>query len=152
MTVKVNKEITNYKENFFNGLTRRATLTIVIIGICMVSGFLVNEIYVGGEYFQMFMMAVATITAFVGFYYKDGIWGGTYLFLLYRQIRLKQPLNCADRYSKVRARRLLDNKRGKPTIKRVEIPQELLEEAMRATSKDLGADNNETGQKAVSGV
>ena len=39
MTIKVNKEITNYKENFFNGLTKRATFTILIVAVCMISGF-----------------------------------------------------------------------------------------------------------------
>ena len=150
MSIKVNKEITNYKENFFNGLTRRATLTIVIVGVCMVAGFIVNSLYVGGEYFQYLMMFVATITAFVGFYNKDGIWGGTFIFLVYRQYMLKKPLNCCKPYYKTHAERLADYKKGKPTIRRVEVSDELFQEALAATADPFAqkeADTLETDTK-----
>jgi hypothetical protein len=132
MTIKVNKEITNYKENFFNGLTKRATITLAIVAVCMVAGYAVNAIYVGGEYFQMAMMFVAVIAAFVGFYYKDGIWGGTYLFMLYRQLMLRKPLNCCEPYWFARSKNLAKNKKGEPTIRRVEISDELYNQAVEA--------------------
>ena len=147
MTIKVNKEITNYKENFFNGLTKRATFTIFIVAACMISGFVVNMLYVGGEYFQYLMMAVATIVAFVGFYNKDGIWGGTFIFLVYRQFMLKKPLNCCKPYYKTHAERLANNKKGKPSIRRVEVSDELFQQALAATADPFAQKEAESSKE-----
>ena len=87
MQTQFNKEIYDFKENFWKGLTKRQA---VWGGIALGAGLLIM-IYVGfylkQDWGQIVGAAVALICGFIGFFTMDGMPGEMVFFLIYRRIK-----------------------------------------------------------------
>ncbi len=92
MQTQFNKEIYDFKENFWKGLTKRQA---VWGGIALGAGLLIM-IYVGfylkQDWGQIVGAAVALICGFIGFFTMDGMPGEMVFFLIYRRIKTPKVL------------------------------------------------------------
>lgn len=92
MQTQFNKEIYDFKENFWKGLTKRQAIWG---GIALGAGLLIM-IYVGfylkQDWGQIVGAAVALICGFIGFFTMDGMPGEMVFFLIYRRIKTPKVL------------------------------------------------------------
>ena len=92
MQTQFNKEIYDFKENFWKGLTKRQA---VWGGIALGAGLLIM-IYVGfylkQDWGQIVGAAVALICGFIGFFTMDGMPGEMVFSLIYRRIKTPKVL------------------------------------------------------------
>lgn len=87
MMVNVNKEITNYKENFFRGLTKRQTFAMFGVVLVFIICYYINVTYVGGEIAMPIGYFFVALIGVIGFYKKDGVNGEELLLLVLRYMR-----------------------------------------------------------------
>lgn len=96
MQTQFNKEIYDFKENFWKGLTRRQA---VWGGIALVGGVLIM-VYVGfylkQDWGQIVGAIVTLVCGFIGFFTMDGMPGEIVVYLIYRKMKTPRVLVAED--------------------------------------------------------
>lgn len=98
MQTDFNKNIFDFKDNFWKGLTKRQFIWGGIgfgggMAIMGVSEFVLHQTW--GQLVGAFL---AVICGFIGFFERDGLKGEDLIFLMIRSARTPKVLICKDRY------------------------------------------------------
>lgn len=98
MQTQFNKEIYNFKDNFWKGLTKRQAIWGGI-GLGAGMGFtLAFGLFFGQDWAQVVGIAIALLCGFIGFYKRDGLNGEDIIYLFLRKAEMPKILITKDRY------------------------------------------------------
>lgn len=112
MTVDINKEITNFKENWFSGLSKRQTLAGLGMCAALFGSMYIEKTYIGGEVATYIAYVLIAVLGIIGFYNKDGLNGEEFIVCLYRYMRQPKDLFAGS----------FKSKGEQEHIRKVEIP------------------------------
>lgn len=97
MHTQFNKDINDYKENFWKGLTKRQT----IFGALSIASFVIFRvvltIWFEGFLLNFFGFAFALIFAFLGFFKKDRLVAEEFALIFFRYQKTPKVLNCINK-------------------------------------------------------
>lgn len=97
MHTQFNKDISDYKENFWKGLTLRQTIFggLSVLSFCLFRVIL--TIWFEGPLLNIFGFGFSLIFAFLGFYKKDRLAAEEILLIFFRYHKTPEVLNCANK-------------------------------------------------------
>lgn len=98
MQTQFNKEIYNFKDNFWKGLTKRQAIWGGIglgvgMGLMIIFGIVLEQ-----DWGQIIGIVIALICGFIGFYKRDGLNGEDIIYLFLRKAETPRILITKDRY------------------------------------------------------
>lgn len=98
MQTQFNKEIYNFKDNFWKGLTQRQAIWggIAIgvgMGVMVFSSFVLEQ-----DWGQVVGIVIALLCGYIGFYKRDGLNGEDTIYLFIRKLHTPRVLITKDRF------------------------------------------------------
>ncbi len=97
MHTQFNKDISDYKENFWKGLTLRQTIFGALAILSFVLFRIVLTIWFEGFLLNVFGFGLAFIFAFLGFFKKDRLTAEEFALIFMRYRKTPKVLNCANK-------------------------------------------------------
>lgn len=97
MHTQFNKDISDYKENFWKGLTLRQTIFGAASILSFVLFRLILTIWFEGFLLNVFGFGLAFIFAFLGFFKKDRLTAEEFAWIFLRFRKTPKVLNCANK-------------------------------------------------------
>lgn len=98
MQTQFNKEIYNFKDNFWKGLTKRQAIwgglgLGVGMALMVIFGIVLEQ-----DWGQIIGIIIALLCGFIGFYKRDGLNGEDIIYLFLRKAETPRILITKDRY------------------------------------------------------
>jgi len=96
MQTQFNKDVSDYKSNFWKGLTFRQTICGGLALFSFVFFRLVMTIWFEGPLLSVIGFGLAALFAFIGFFKKDRLNGEELALINYRFFKTPKVLNCSN--------------------------------------------------------
>ena len=97
MHTQFNKDVSDYKSNFWKGLTLRQTIFGGLSVFSFVFFRLILTIWFEGSLLNILGFGFAFIFAFLGFFKKDRLTAEEFTLIVARYIQTPKVLNCANK-------------------------------------------------------